>query len=108
MKTITRRGNVVAIRAEPHDPIARLRKRVPDLSKQVASEQQLSNADRDLLLIAIAQKLGLIHPNQRSETLLPAAPIAIDALQNQQMPVDHLGSKTIPARQRSGLPDTLP
>jgi hypothetical protein len=61
-KIVEDRGDVLAVRATADDAVARLRQHLPAIRQRLANDQQpnLSNAERDLLLVAIAQSLGLL------------------------------------------------
>jgi ribosome recycling factor len=62
-KTVTDAGGVLKIAASPEDASARVRRMRRSLNERVKKNQSaelLSDAERDLLLLAIAQKLGIL------------------------------------------------
>jgi hypothetical protein len=62
-KTVTDTGSVVSVRARPEDAGARIRRQRKAINERLKKNQSaglLSDAERDLLLVAIAQKLGVL------------------------------------------------
>jgi predicted metal-dependent hydrolase len=56
------KGAVLTVRARPDDAVARLRRQRAAIRERLAKNEQqvLTNAERDLLLVAIAQKLDIL------------------------------------------------
>lgn len=61
-KNVEDRGDVLAIRSRPEDAVARLGRLRRPIQERLAASQPLTltNAERDLLLVAIAQTLKLL------------------------------------------------
>jgi ribosome recycling factor len=62
-KDISDTEGVLRVRATPEDAgarVRRLRKSIHDRVKKNQSAPLLSDAERDLLLLAVAQKLGIL------------------------------------------------
>jgi hypothetical protein len=59
-KVLENRGAVVSVRARPGDAVARARRLQASIAERIASDLPLTDAQRDLLLVAVAQKLGII------------------------------------------------
>lgn len=61
-KEIHDRGDVIAVRARPEDAVAKARRMRGVILERLAANQQplLTNTERDLLQIAIAQHLGIL------------------------------------------------
>lgn len=61
-KTILDRGDVLSVAAKPEDAVARLRRHRASIRERLRQDQQplLTNAERDIVLVAIAQTLNLL------------------------------------------------
>lgn len=61
-KTIEQKNGVVSISAAPDDAAAQLRRRSKSIRQRLASGQPfaLSNAERDLIYVALAQRANLL------------------------------------------------
>lgn len=61
-KDVHDRGDVLAVRARPDDAAARLRRVRKSIHSRIAANQTplLTNAERDLLLVAVAQSLRIL------------------------------------------------
>jgi hypothetical protein len=58
-KLIEDTGSKVSVRARPDDAVARLRRQRGSIRERVTKAQRLTDDERDLLLVAIAQRLGI-------------------------------------------------
>lgn len=61
-KEIQDRGDVIAVRAKPEDAVAKARRMRGAIQERLAANQQplLTNSERDALLVAVAQELGIL------------------------------------------------
>jgi hypothetical protein len=61
-KQIQDRGDVIAVRAKPEDAVATVRRMRGAIQERLSENQQplITNAERDILLVAIAQQLGIL------------------------------------------------
>ena len=62
-KLVDDSGTVITVRAHPADAVARIRKAGPSMRGRIAKAHAgplLTEAERDVLLLAIAQKLGIL------------------------------------------------